>query len=126
MMTGVPAAACSDPVTNRLVISRQNQMLWNGNEIDRATLIRYLEIAGALTPAPWLLVDYETGANCGVVVNTFNSIRRTAKGQMVIGGSRDSGPKGRGCAVAFERYERSGGVCGPVLFYFLFKPDWLD
>lgn len=127
LAVGSSAESCIEPVHNRLLVARDNRTLWNDREIDRVTLIRYLHVTGAMNPSPSLYVDYQTGANCGIVRNMFRTIRLNADGQTVYAGTGNFGPPtGRGCNLRFARYASVGGPCGSTLFYFLVKPYWLD
>ena len=119
-----PTLSCQLPIANQVTISSRNQILWNGREIDRLTLINYLQIVDTMNPVPVLLFDYTTGANCGIVGNVAHTIVSTSKVRSAEFGNHYGPPLGRGCKVLYHRVKSdSGGWCGPTEYYFLRRPE---
>jgi len=48
-----------DPVKNKIVISPQDQVLWNGQPIDLARLRQYLDVTQTMNPVPELHLQPE-------------------------------------------------------------------
>jgi hypothetical protein len=46
-------------VVNRLEVKADGRFGWNDAEIDRATLVQYLEVVSTMTPSPTLVVSFE-------------------------------------------------------------------
>jgi biopolymer transport protein ExbD len=56
-----------DPVKNKIVITRANQILWNGVPVDLVTLRQYLDLTTTMTPTPELHLQPEPSARYGLV-----------------------------------------------------------
>ena len=56
-----------DPVKNKIVISPQDQVLWNGTPIDLALLRQYLDVTQTMNPVPELHLQPEPTARYELV-----------------------------------------------------------
>ena len=56
-----------DPVKNKVVITPQNVILWNGAPVDPVTLRQYLDISQTMTPIPELHLQPDPNARYEVV-----------------------------------------------------------
>ena len=56
-----------DPVKNKVVITAQGQILWNGNPVSPEQLRQYLELSQQINPIPELHLQPEPDAPYGVV-----------------------------------------------------------
>src|SRR4028118_1852461 len=56
-----------DPVKNKIVISPQDQGLWNGQQIDLAMLKQYLDVTQTMNPVPELHLQPEAMARYELV-----------------------------------------------------------
>ena len=56
-----------DPVKNKIVISPQDQVLWNGQAIDLARLRQYLDVTQTMNPVPELHLQPEPTARYELV-----------------------------------------------------------
>jgi biopolymer transport protein ExbD len=56
-----------DPVKNKIVISPQDQVLWNGTPIDLARLRQYLDVTQTMNPVPELHLQPEPMARYELV-----------------------------------------------------------
>jgi biopolymer transport protein ExbD len=56
-----------DPVKNKIVISPQDQVLWNGQPIDLARLRQYLDVTQTMNPVPELHLQPEPTARYELV-----------------------------------------------------------
>jgi biopolymer transport protein ExbD len=56
-----------DPVKNKIVISPQDQVLWNGQPIDLARLRQYLDVTQTMNPVPELHLQPEPNARYELV-----------------------------------------------------------
>ncbi|HET9641187.1 MAG TPA: biopolymer transporter ExbD [Allosphingosinicella sp.] len=56
-----------DPVKNKIVISPQDQVLWNGTPIDLALLKQYLDVTQTMNPVPELHLQPEPNARYELV-----------------------------------------------------------
>src|SRR5687768_13177819 len=56
-----------DPVKNKIVVTRTNQVLWNGAPLDLTTLRQYLDITTTMTPVPELHLQPEPEARYELV-----------------------------------------------------------
>jgi biopolymer transport protein ExbD len=56
-----------DPVKNTVVITRSNQILWNGTPVDLLTLRQYLDQTTSMTPVPELHLQPEPSARYDLV-----------------------------------------------------------
>lgn len=116
--------ACQGPVGNQVSISSRNQILWNGAEIDRLTLLHYIRITETMNPVPELFFDHAPGANCGIVRNVARSIlSQTSVKPALFGSVTFSPPEGRGCGIRARRGAEHGNMCGPPVMNFLVRPD---
>ena len=56
-----------DPVKNKIVITAQNQILWNGAQVNPTLLRQYLDISQTMTPVPELHMQPEPNARYELV-----------------------------------------------------------
>ena len=56
-----------DPVKNKIVITAQNQSLWNGAAVNPTLLRQYLDISQTMTPVPELHMQPEPNARYELV-----------------------------------------------------------
>ena len=56
-----------DPVKNKVVITPQNVILWNGAPVDPVTLRQYLDISQTMTPIPELHLQPDPNARYELV-----------------------------------------------------------
>ena len=56
-----------DPVKNKIVITPQNQVLWNGTPIDLVRLRQYLDVTQTMNPVPELHLQPEPNARYELV-----------------------------------------------------------
>jgi biopolymer transport protein ExbD len=56
-----------DPVKNKIVISPQDQVLWNGSPIDLVRLRQYLDVTQTMNPVPELHLQPEPTARYELV-----------------------------------------------------------
>ena len=122
--TSVPSAGCSLPAFNKITVSKESHIRWNGREIDRSTLIKYIQITNVMNPIPRLFVDYHVGANCAVVRNTFRTVVAYSTGGRITFGADDPDPPiGKGCDIPIRYQEATTGLCGTWGYYFLVRPN---
>ncbi|HLL30062.1 MAG TPA: biopolymer transporter ExbD [Allosphingosinicella sp.] len=56
-----------DPVKNKIVITAQNEVMWNGAPIDLALLRQYLDVTQTMNPVPELHLQPEPNARYELV-----------------------------------------------------------
>ncbi|HEY0131786.1 MAG TPA: biopolymer transporter ExbD [Allosphingosinicella sp.] len=56
-----------DPVKNKIVITPQNQVMWNGQQIDLVRLRQYLDVTQTMNPVPELHLQPEPNARYELV-----------------------------------------------------------
>src|SRR5919206_4038853 len=56
-----------DPVKNKIVITPQNQVLWNGTQIDLGRLRQYLDVTQTMNPIPELHLQPDPNARYELV-----------------------------------------------------------
>ena len=56
-----------DPVKNKIVVTGDSQVLWNGAPVDLVTLRQYLDITTTMTPTPELHLQPEPNARYELV-----------------------------------------------------------
>ncbi|HZG08913.1 MAG TPA: biopolymer transporter ExbD [Allosphingosinicella sp.] len=56
-----------DPVKNKIVVSPEGQVLWNGEAVDLVQLRQYLDITQTMTPTPELHLQPDQSARYEVV-----------------------------------------------------------
>jgi len=67
-----------DPVKNKVVITAQGQILWNGNPVSPEQLRQYLELSQQINPIPELHLQPEPEAKY-VVVDDVLAVTKQAK-----------------------------------------------
>lgn len=64
-----------DPVKNKVVLTPDNQILWNGTPIDRSVLGANLKASRAMTPEPELQFEPDAQAGYELSANVLNIIK---------------------------------------------------
>lgn len=57
----------SGEILSRIAIDRAGRTYFNGKQIPRATLDKYLALGTSMNPEPWILLETEMGASCSAV-----------------------------------------------------------
>lgn len=52
---------------NRIALDRAGRTYWNGKQVSRGTLDKYLALGPTMNPEPWIFLETEMGAPCTVV-----------------------------------------------------------
>lgn len=65
-----------DPVKNKVVITPQNQVLWNGSPVTLTTLRQYLDITTTMTPTPELHLQPDPQARYVMVDEVLAVVKR--------------------------------------------------
>ena len=71
-----------DPVKNKIVISPQDQVLWNGQPIDLVRLRQYLDVTQTMNPVPELHLQPEPNARYELVDEVLAVTKRAAVEKM--------------------------------------------
>lgn len=64
-----------DPIKNKIVLTPDNQILWNGTPIDDGELVRNLEATKAINPEPELQFEPDQQASYDLAIRTLNIIK---------------------------------------------------
>ena len=64
-----------DPIKNKVVLSPDNQILWNGTPIARSVLAANLKASRAMTPEPELQFEPDAQAGYELAANVLNIIK---------------------------------------------------
>jgi biopolymer transport protein ExbD len=80
-----------EPVKNRLQISADNQIFWNGVAIDKLTLRRYLETTKKMTPEPELQFEPDPQSRYVIVDDVLAVIKRSKVTKMGFVGNERYG-----------------------------------
>ncbi|WP_370177267.1 ExbD/TolR family protein [Alteriqipengyuania sp.] len=64
-----------DPIKNKIVLTQQGEILWNGDSIDQSELVRNLEITKGIDPEPELQFEPEPLASYDLSARTLNVIK---------------------------------------------------
>ena len=64
-----------DPIKNKIVLTPDNQILWNGTAIDSGELVRNLEATKGSTPEPELQCEPEAQASYDLSARVLNIIK---------------------------------------------------
>ncbi len=64
-----------DPIKNKIVLTQQGEILWNGDAIDQGELVRNLEITKGIDPEPELQFEPEPLASYDLSAKTLNIIK---------------------------------------------------
>ena len=64
-----------DPIKNKIVITPTNQILWNGDAVDRGTLVGLLNDSKVMVPEPELQFEPEALASYDVSAKVLNTIK---------------------------------------------------
>lgn len=51
----------------RISLDRADKIYWNGKQVSRETLDKYLASGSTLNPEPWIFLETEMGASCDAV-----------------------------------------------------------
>ncbi|WP_095012453.1 ExbD/TolR family protein [Tsuneonella mangrovi] len=63
------------PIKNKIVLTPDNLILWNGTQIDGSELVRNLEATKAIDPAPELQYEPDAQASYDLSVRVLNIIK---------------------------------------------------
>jgi len=66
-----------DPIKNKIVITPDNQILWNGGAINEGQLVTNLEATKGLTPEPELQYQPDAQASYDLSVKVLNIIKQS-------------------------------------------------
>jgi biopolymer transport protein ExbD len=80
-----------DPVKNKIVISPQDQVLWNGTPIDLARLRQYLDVTQTMNPVPELHLQPEAMARYELVDEVLAVTKRARVEKMGFVGNEAYG-----------------------------------
>ena len=64
-----------DPIKNKIVLTPDNQILWNGTAIDSGELVRNLEATKGINPEPELQFEPEAQASYDLSARVLNIIK---------------------------------------------------
>ena len=64
-----------DPIKNKIVLTQQGEILWNGDAISQPELVRNLEITKGIQPEPELQLEPEPLASYDLSARTLNIIK---------------------------------------------------
>lgn len=64
-----------DPIKNKIVLTQDGQILWNGDAIDDGELVRNLNLTKNIDPEPELQFEPEPLASYDLSVNVLNIIK---------------------------------------------------
>jgi biopolymer transport protein ExbD len=64
-----------DPIKNKIVLTPDNQILWNGTAINDSELVRNLEATKAINPEPELQFEPDQQASYDLAIRTLNIIK---------------------------------------------------
>jgi len=66
-----------DPIKNKIVLTPNNEILWNGTVIDSGELVRNLNATRAIDPEPELQFEPEAQASYDISAQVLNIIKQT-------------------------------------------------
>ncbi len=64
-----------DPIKNKIVLTPDSQILWNGTAIDQGELVRNLEATKAIQPEPELQFEPDQQASYDLSIRVLNVIK---------------------------------------------------
>jgi biopolymer transport protein ExbD len=64
-----------DPIKNKIVLTPDNQILWNGTAISDSELVRNLEVTKSIQPEPELQFEPDQQASYDLAIRTLNIIK---------------------------------------------------
>ncbi|MBN9145885.1 MULTISPECIES: ExbD/TolR family protein [unclassified Novosphingobium] len=64
-----------DPIKNKVVLTPDNQILWNGTPIDRSVLAANLKASRSMTPEPELQFEPDAQSGYELAANVLNIIK---------------------------------------------------
>jgi len=64
-----------DPIKNKIVLSPDNLILWNGTPIDQSELVRNLEVTKTIQPEPELQFEPDQQASYDLSIRVLNVIK---------------------------------------------------
>lgn len=70
-----PPPDAIDPVKNKIVLTQQNEILWNGDVISQAQLVTYLEETKSMDPEPELQFEPEAQTGYELAANVLRIIK---------------------------------------------------
>jgi biopolymer transport protein ExbD len=80
-----------DPVKNKIVITPQDQILWNGSPINQDTLRQYLDVTQTMNPVPELHLQPEPTARYELVDQVLAVTKRARVEKMGFVGNEAYG-----------------------------------
>jgi biopolymer transport protein ExbD len=80
-----------DPVKNKIVITPQNQVLWNGTPIDLGRLRQYLDVTQTMNPIPELHLQPDPNARYELVDEVLAVTKRARVEKMGFVGNEAYG-----------------------------------
>ncbi|HYJ83156.1 MAG TPA: biopolymer transporter ExbD [Allosphingosinicella sp.] len=80
-----------DPVKNKIVITPQDQVLWNGNQIDLPLLKQYLDVTQTMNPVPELHLQPDATARYELVDEVLAVTKRARVEKMGFVGNEAYG-----------------------------------
>jgi biopolymer transport protein ExbD len=80
-----------DPVKNKIVITPQNLILWNGSPINQDTLRQYLDVTQTMNPVPELHLQPEPNARYELVDQVLAITKRARVEKMGFVGNEAYG-----------------------------------
>jgi biopolymer transport protein ExbD len=80
-----------DPVKNKIVITPQNLILWNGSPINQDTLRQYLDVTQTMNPVPELHLQPEPNARYELVDQVLAVTKRARVEKMGFVGNEAYG-----------------------------------
>ncbi|NVD44628.1 ExbD/TolR family protein [Qipengyuania atrilutea] len=70
-----PPEELIDPVKNKVVLSPQDEIFWNGDTIDEGELLRNLQLTTSINPEPELQFEPEARASYDKSIRVLNIIK---------------------------------------------------
>ena len=70
-----PPPITVEPIKNKIVLSPDNQILWNGTAVDDATLVSLLNQSKAINPEPELQFEPDSQASYDLSIRVLNIIK---------------------------------------------------
>ena len=71
------ASAITEPVRNRVALTPDGQIFWNGTPVDSTTLGQYLDITMTMTPPPRLVMQVRMDAPCSDALRLVDTVGRS-------------------------------------------------
>ena len=92
-----------DPIKNKIVLTQQNEILWNGSVIDQGTLVSYLNETKGMDPEPELQFEPEAQTSYDLSAKVLQIIKSTGVTKFGFVGNEQFGAFGKAAdAPAFS------------------------